>query len=235
MVKKVLLLLILILSIILVSCTNNDINFSDFHYVKHMEINLNSDNTFTFNGFKYHQYELTNYGYLLYDKNEDDDFVLRLVNGDWYAYVYHYVDIANYNAFFYYIDKCVYEEYNIYSKLCIKEDLDYPINNALITKIEFKINKDQYQEFNYSLKAFDDIFLIKDNVKYKWDEETVDGNIYVGAYIGYAYITFYNDAYRSYFEIVTPVYQDNDSNYYIHLITKDDQGIEESNWYLINY
>ena len=66
-------------------------------------------------------------------------------------------------------------------------------------------------------------------------EEAVEGNIYVGAYIGYAYITFYNDVYRSYFEIVTPVYQDNDSNYYIHLITKDDQGIEESNWYLINY
>lgn len=231
--KKVLIFVIILLSVSLLSCDDSSDSIKNVDYAPSAII-LENDGTFEYNGNKYHKYELNNYGYLIYDNKIDNSFSLRLEAKIFNGGIYPRLRLDDTQKNILYLHReSVNDSFGIYHWLWITEGSSLPFEQASITKIELKIHKDQTRINNYDKEPFDNIFKSKANVKFQWEEDPNEDTIYVDAYVGYAYISFYSEEYKLDFEIVSRVYQDAEGTKYIHLVTKKDSGIEESKWYLV--
>ena len=227
--KKIIVLLFLLLSVALVSCSFDE----DDDYYDDSGIPLANDNTFKYNGSKYHKYELTNYGFLVYDEQLNRNQLIRIQDGENGFYPYPLKDDKDDKILYYYPIVDVFGLCSAYSWIWIKEGCSLPLENGLITKIDFKTNKDQNQIMTFEKITFSDVFKRVDNVRFVWEEEQSDDSLHVDAYNGYVFITFYSEDYSCEFQVMTKVYQDEQKHNYIHLITKLDDEDIYSNWYQI--
>lgn len=230
--KRIQIILIILLLLVLVSCNFSipEVFFVD--YGNYESITLEDDYSFKLNNHQYNRFVLHNYEYIIY-KDDLNDSQYQLQN-EKYGNIYPYSlknDTSN-NIFYASREQWFYSVFDSYNWLWIKESKSLPFDTALINRLEFKINKDQDIVYIYEKKSFEYLFEKNDNVDFIWNENK-DNTLYVDAYIGYVYISFFSEEYNKNFIILTKVYQDLSNNYYINLDVESNCEVKRSGWFQI--
>ena len=227
--KKIFVLfLALLISFTICSCEEY---YDDYDSPNITTTYLDEDGSFTLNDCKYNKVILDSFEYLIYfdDFVQYEDFYLRVEGGDSGIYPYLLIDDKEMKMFYLYSTYSYYSEfynqpYKSYNLMYLKDGETLPHESALVTKVTLKINKDQQMDFEFNKEELNSLFTECDNIAFIWQEDEED-KVYVDAYIGYAYISFYSENYQDDFLIIAKVYQDKENNYYTKL----------DSWYKFNF
>lgn len=211
---------------------------------KYITVYEDENEGFTYKSHVYRYIQLDNYEYLVDDSNLESIIQInysheKRTSFGYNKYPYNFINDSNKVILFDYRTSWFYKDshnsFETWSRVYIRDDYEEPIKNALVNKIELKINGKEDVKKDYTEEEFSNLFIKVNNIDFIWNKE--DGNddlVYVDVYIGICYVSFYNHEYKRNFKIKVKIYEDKDGNYYTKCGKTKTDDKKEPCWYRLN-